>query len=98
MGITCDKDGGPVVNTIRVDGADACDCDTCRRWTLVQGAIGTSDAGSSGLQDAIRYLNVDEWNDVPQAHRIVDLYRQAFARMSDDLRQVVGDRPLRRRH
>lgn len=93
----CDK-GGPVRDTIRVDGSDACDCDTCRRRALVQAAIGTADAGASGLADAIRYLSVDDWNDVPQAYRIVDLYRQAFARLADDLRQAVGDRDLVRKH
>lgn len=95
---TCDKDGGAVIDAITVDGSDACGCDTCRKRALVQGVIGTADAGASGLADAIRYLNVDEWNDIAQAHRIVDLYRQAFVRIADDLRQAVGDRPLVVKH
>lgn len=98
MAWLCDKADRPVVSTIKVDGSDACDCDSCRRFALVQSAIGAADAGMTGLADAQRYIDPSKWNDLARADHIVEIYRKAFARMSDELRQAVGDRPLATKH
>jgi hypothetical protein len=98
MAWLCDKADRPVVSIIKVDGSDACDCESCRRHALVQSAIGTADAGANGLADARRYIDPRQWNDLARADSIVEIYRKAFARMSDELRQAVGDRPLATKH
>ena len=95
---TCDKEDRPVVSSIRVDGSDACDCESCKRHTLVQRAIGSADAGASILADVLRYLDPNDWNDVAEGRRLVELNRQIFSMMQDELRQAVGDRPLKTKH